>query len=175
MKPSTPLWQSGVHPLGAGLALAMIWVVISVSGFRLVYNATESEARGWYLTRPVTRPLAQGELVVFPVPLHVVPLVAERRWLPPGVPLLKRVGAVAGDPVCVDTALRIRGEVIGPVPSADAAGRPLPASRRGCFMVAPGYVFPIGRARASSFDGRHFDEIPVRAVGATAVPLWTFH
>ncbi len=118
-------WPPRVR-LIVGVALAVPWCLGQLAGLRLVYNATESEPRGWYLTRPARPPLSRGQLIVFPVPVHVAGLVAERRWLPPGVPLLKRVAAVAGDVVCVDTTLRIRGEVIGPVLSVDAAGRPLP-------------------------------------------------
>ncbi len=151
----------------------MLWLAGRVSGLRLVYNASDSELRGWYLTRPVAGPLARGQLVVFPVPEHVADLVAERGWLPRSVPLLKEVGAVAGDMVCVGADLRIRGRRIGPVHSEDSAGRPLPVRRRGCFTVEPGHIFPVGLSLARSFDGRYFGEIPVRAVEALAVPLWT--
>lgn len=165
-----------LHAAGclAATALAALWLLGRASGLRLVYNATESEPRGWYLARPVTRPPIRGELVLFQVPARVAGLVAERGWLPPGVPLLKHVGAVAGDTVCVDTTLRIRGEMIGPVLSVDAAGRPLPVSRLGCFTVAPGYVFPVGPSLVNSFDARYFGEIPAGAVEATVVPIWTF-
>lgn len=156
-----------------GVALAVLWSLGQLSGLRLVYNATQSEPRGWYLTTPARPPFTRGQLVVFPVPPYVAGLVAERGWLPPGVPLLKRVGAVAGDTVCVNATLRIRGEVVGPVLSVDTAGRPLPVSRKGCFTVAPGHVFPIGSTLPTSFDGRYFGEIPVHTVEATAVPLWT--
>ncbi len=133
-------------PLVVGVALAVLWSLGRLSGVRLVYNATESEPRGWYLTMPAKPPLARGRLVVFPLPPHVAGLVVERGWLPPDVPLLKRVGAIAGDTVRVDSVLRIRGEVVGPVLSQDPAGRPLPVARRGCFTVAPGFFFPVSRS-----------------------------
>ena len=165
-----------LHSAGclAATTLATLWLLAWASGLRFVYNATESEPRGWYLARPATGPLTRGQLILFPVPASVAGLVAERRWLPPGVPLLKRVGALAGDTVCVDAVLRVRGAVVGPVLAADAFGRPLPVARPGCFTIAPGYLFPVGAAAAGSFDGRYFGAIPIRAVQATAVPLWTF-
>lgn len=168
-----PLRLPGIPVLAVAL-LSALWLAGWASGRRLVYNATDSEARGWYLAAPVTGPLTRAQFILFPVPTHVAGLVADRGWLPSSVPRLKRVGALAGDTVCIDAVLRIRSEAVGPVLSADAAGRPLPVSRRGCFTVAPGHVFPIGRSRAGSFDGRYFGEIPVHAVEATAVPLWTF-
>ncbi len=100
-------------------------------------------------------------------------LVAERRWLPAGVSLLKRVGAVAGDMVCVDAVLQIRGELVGPILAEDAQGRPLPLARRGCFTIAPGFFFPVSRSTPLSFDGRYFGAVPVRDVIAEVVPLWT--
>ncbi len=54
--------------------------------------------------------------------MHVAGLVAERGGLPPGVPLLKHVGAVAGNDVCMNTVLRVHGEFIGPLLPEDAAG-----------------------------------------------------
>jgi Integrase core domain len=51
--------------------LSMLWLGGWGSGRRLVYYATESEPRGWYLARPVTRLLTHGQLIVFPVPPHV--------------------------------------------------------------------------------------------------------
>ncbi len=160
-------------PFIAGVALALLWSLGRLSGARLVYNATESEPRGWYLTTPARPPLTRGQLAVFPVPPRVAGLVVGRGWLPPGVPLLKRVGAIAGDTVCVDTVLRIRGEVVGPALSQDAAGRPLPVPRRGCFTVAPGFFFPVSRSSSSSFDARYFGELPVRTIRVTAMPPWT--
>lgn len=165
-----------LHSAGclAATTLATLWLLAWASGLRFVYNATESEPRGWYLARPVSRPLTRGQLILFPVPASVAGLVAERRWLPPGVSLLKRVGALAGDTVCVDAMLRVRGAVVGPVLTADVAGRPLPVAKSGCFTIAPGYLFPVGTAAAGSFDGRYFGMIPMGAVEATALPLWTF-
>ncbi len=159
-------------PALAATALTALWLLASASGLRLVYNATESAPRGWYLARPVSRPLTQGQLVLFPVPASVAGLVVERRWLPPGAPLFKRVGALASDTVCVDAVLRVGGAVVEPVLGADAARRPLPVARSGCFTIAPGYVFTVGAAAAASFDGWYFGVIPIGAVEATAVPLW---
>ena len=157
----------------AVVLLSTLWLVGWCSGRRLVYNGTDSEPHGWYLTKPVRQPLARGDLVLFPVPAYVARLVVERRWLPPHVPLLKQVGAVAGDRVCVDTVLRIRGEVVGPVLSQDTAGRPLPVARSGCFTVSPGFVFPVSTSLGNSFDARYFGEVSLQGVRATAVPLWT--
>lgn len=64
-------------PLLAGVALALLWSFGRLSGLRLVYNATESEPQGWYLTTPARPPLTRGQLVVFPVPRPGTP--ARRR------------------------------------------------------------------------------------------------
>ncbi len=67
-------WRRLAWPLATITALGLLWLVTWASGLRLIYNASDSEARGWYLARPATRPLTHGALVVFPVPQQVAGL-----------------------------------------------------------------------------------------------------
>ena len=79
--------------LGAACSSALACIL----AWHLVWNWTPSLPLGLYwLSRGA--PAAPGALVAFPVPVAVRDLVADRRYLPPGAMLVKRVVASPGDP-----------------------------------------------------------------------------
>src|SRR5258708_24168628 len=82
--------------LGVGLAIASSLVDPRPI---LVWNATASEPRGLYCIAPLTG-LQAGDLVLVQPDPASAALYAERGYLPLGVPLLKRVGALGGMRVC---------------------------------------------------------------------------
>ena len=142
-------------------------------GPRLLINTTASEPYGVYRVRPVSN-LRRGQLVVLPVPTAFADLVVERGWLPAGWPLLKAVGALPGDAVCVtDVAVTVNGTLYGPVYAEDSLGRPMPRVR-GCETVAEGTYWPLSHYADNSFDGRYVGPQPLAAIVGEARPLWTF-
>src|SRR3546814_3092755 len=75
---------------------------------RLIYNPSDSVPVGWYRVDPqrhgtdsLPRPLSVGSVVLTTLPPDVAVLAAQRGYLPAHVPLLKRVGAVAPQHVCI--------------------------------------------------------------------------
>ena len=58
------------------------------------------------------------------------------------------------------------------VPHTEAEGKPLPYLD-GCQMVPQGTVFLASQA-PKSLDSRYFNAVPLTAIAATAVPLWTW-
>jgi type IV secretory pathway protease TraF len=90
------------------------------------------------------------------------------------VPLVKRVGALAGDLVC-----RNRGTVsINHHPAAralpmDSKGHALP-SWQGCRKLRRDEVFLFVAEVVDSFDGRYFGPIKRSQVIGKLVPLWTW-
>ena len=151
------------------LALRLLWPLFGVP---LLINTTASEPRGVY--RVAQRPAyTRGMLVVLPVPASVASLVTDRGWLPRGVPLIKGVGAVAGDRVCVtEEAVTVNGNIVGPVYARDSDGRPLPVIR-GCVRVLAGAFWPLSAYAMKSFDGRYMGAQPLSAIVGEAVPVWT--
>ena len=81
-------------------------------------------------------------------------------------PLLKTVGAVAGDVV----TLPLPG--YAPL-AADAAGRPLTAYPAGTYRVQPGQVFLFSKHDLRSFDSRYFGPVETRSIIAAGKPVWT--
>src|SRR5256885_3616394 len=86
-------------------------------------------------------------------------LFRSRRSLPARVPLLKRVGAVAPQTVCVfDALVWIDGVPVAAVLPADRLGRPLPSWRQ-CRQLRPGELFLLSVTNPASFDSRYFGPV----------------
>jgi conjugative transfer signal peptidase TraF len=141
----------------------------------LIWNATPSLPLGLYWlsrTAAVTQ-ASSGALVAFAVPDAVRDLVRERRYLPPGALLVKRVVATTGDRVCTQgSTFTVNGQRLGAILAEDTAGRPLP-HYDGCGPVPDGWLFVASR-HAKSFDSRTFGPLPARAIRGTVTPLWTY-
>ena len=155
-------WASFVHPLP-----------------RLTYNPSDSVAVGWYRVDPLDprassppRPLSVGSIVLVPLPAEAAALAAQRSYLPTRIPLLKRVGAVAPQEVCIaDGKVRIDGVPSAAVLSADRWGRPLPSWSQ-CRRLRPGELFLLSVTNPASFDSRYFGPVSASAVIGVAHPVW---
>ena len=155
-------WASFVHPLP-----------------RLTYNPSDSVAVGWYRVDPLDHrtsspphPLSVGSIVLVPLPAEAVALAAQRGYLPTRIPLLKRVGAVAPQEVCVaDGSVRIDGVPSAAVLRADRWGRPLPSWQQ-CRRLRPGELFLVSVTNPASFDSRYFGPVSAAAVIGVARPVW---
>lgn len=144
-----------------------------LSAKALVYNASASAPRGWYW---VSRPLEirVGDVVLAPLPKNIANLADERHYLPLTVPILKRVGAIEPQRVCIRGMwVQIGTQIVAERLERDGAGRPLPAWQ-GCRALLPGELFLLNTAHRASFDSRYFGPIPSASVLGVARPLWTW-
>ena len=139
----------------------------------LVWNATTSAPIGFYRVQSVgTQPLRTGELILIRPDDRSARLYAERGYLPVGVPLLKRVAAVAGQRVCErEGGLSIDGRHVADALPTDGRGRPLVAWS-GCRRLCGGELFVLMADVPASLDGRYFGPTPIRSVVGRATPLW---
>jgi conjugative transfer signal peptidase TraF len=155
-------WASFVHPLP-----------------RLTYNPSDSVAVGWYRVDPLDhrtssppRPLSVGSIVLVPLPAEAAALAAQRGYLPTRIPLLKRVGAMAPQEVCITGgSVRIDGVPSAAVLSADRWGRPLPSWQQ-CRRLRPGELFLLSVTNPASFDSRYFGPVSAASVIGVAHPVW---
>ena len=155
-------WASFVHPLP-----------------RLTYNPSDSVAVGWYRIDPLDhrtssppRPLSVGSIVLVPLPAEAAALAAQRGYLPTRVPLLKRVGAVAPQHVCIVAGqVRIDGVPSAAVLPADRLGRALPSLQL-CRRLEPGELLLLSVTNPASFDSRYFGPVSASAVIGVAHPVW---
>lgn len=152
----------------AVLAVAPAWIDHRP---HFIWNASASVPVGLYRVEPVDR-IAVSDIAVVMPPQPLASFLAERQYLPNGVPLLKRVLALKGTAVCRQgTAIIIHGVTVGLARERDSRGRPLPAWQ-GCRVIADGEVFLMNRDAADSFDGRYFGPVPLTSVIGRATPVW---
>ena len=155
-------WASFVHPLP-----------------RLTYNPSDSVAVGWYRVDPLDhrtssppRRLEVGSIVLVPLPAEAAALAAQRGYLPTRIPLLKRVGAMAPQEVCITRGfVRIDGVPSAAVLPADRWGRPL-LSWPQCRRLESGELFLLSVTNPASFDSRYFGPVSASAVIGVAHPIW---
>lgn len=158
---------------------ALAWASLASPLPRLVYNASDSMAVGWYRVDPpehragsLSRALHVGSLVLVRLPADAAALAAQRGYLPAHVPLLKLVRAVAPQKVCVtDGIVRVDGLQVVAALSTDRMGRPLHAWPF-CRQLRPDELFLLSVTNGASFDSRYFGPVRASAVLGIALPIW---
>jgi conjugative transfer signal peptidase TraF len=154
---------------------ALAWVSFAQSDVHVVYNASDSVPVGWYRVDPAWQRFESspvGSIVLIRLPDVAAEFAAQRSYLPIDIPLLKRVGAVASQKVCVTKrAVSIDGVPVAAVLPADRLGRPLQAWP-GCRRLRPGELFLLSTINPASFDSRYFGPVGASAVLGVASPLW---
>ena len=139
----------------------------------IVWNASASATIGLYRVVS-TKTIRVGDLVIARPPLELASLFAERGYLPAGVPLLKRIAAMAGSVICRQGLdVSIDGRVIVRALANDRIGRLLPVWS-GCWPLSTGEVFLLMADVPASLDGRYFGATPTSSIIGKAVPLWTW-
>ena len=138
---------------------------------RLVWNASASVPVGWYRMHPAPV-LKLGDLVAVLPPVALAGFLADRHYLPRGVPMLKHVAALAGQRVCRTGArITVDGKHLGDARTRDHLGRPLPIWN-GCRVLMRGDVFLMNQDAADSLDGRYFGPLPASTITGRLTPLW---
>jgi type IV secretory pathway protease TraF len=119
-----------------GVALIMAPILITSRPI-LVWNATASAPRGLYRIAPPAA-LRAGDLVLLRPDPASADMYAKRGYLPLGVPLLKRVGALGGMDVCEQAGdVMINGRQVATAQPIDGRGRPM-TSWSGCRALSDG-------------------------------------
>ncbi|SDP37693.1 conjugative transfer signal peptidase TraF [Paracidovorax cattleyae] len=162
----------------AGLA-ALAWASFAHPDPRLIYNPSDSVPVGWYRIDPMasagsrspTR-VSVGSTVLVRLPVGVAALASQRGYLPAHIPLLKRVGAVAPQHVCIVAGhVLIDGVPVARTLTVDRMGRPL-LSWPECRQLAQGELFLLSATNPASFDSRYFGPVSASAVVGVARPVW---
>jgi conjugative transfer signal peptidase TraF len=156
--------------IGTGGLTLIAATIVAPPAPRLLWNASASAPLGLYLVSPGS-PLRRGDMVIARIPARWRSLAAERRYIPPNVPLVKRAAARAGDRVCANGShILINGHASAIRQQRDKEGRPLPWWN-GCATLALGSVFLL-MPRPDSFDGRYFGPTQPTDIVGRAKLLW---
>ena len=161
---------------GMVMMTCLTTLAIAVSAFlhptpKLIWNASASVPVGLYSVRPAGV-LHVTELVVIRPPEPLASFLADRGYLPKGVPLLKHVLALPGQTVCrTDRTITVDGIVMGEALERDRRGRTLPVWQ-GCRAVPTGEIFLMNWQSEDSLDSRYFGSLPATAIDGQAEPLW---
>jgi len=140
---------------------------------RLIYNPSASAPRGWYWVSPA-RALRVNDYVLVNLPAGAKRLAAERHYLPETVPLLKRIGALSDQFVCVrDHSLWIDGALAATALTHDGKGREL-IGWHDCRVLDSDEILLVSRDNSTSFDSRYFGPIHRFQVVGKASPLWVW-
>ncbi|UNU44488.1 S26 family signal peptidase [Sphingopyxis sp. YF1] len=154
--------------LFGGSFVAVAWVAPAP---RLLWNASASAPIGLYRVDTGARPAA-GDLVAIEPPPPLGDWLAQRGYLPRGVPLLKRVAGVPGQRICRTGAfVTIDGHGAARAVARDRLRRPLPIWL-GCRIIGRGEFFLLNAA-PDSLDGRYFGAISATGLVGVAQPIWT--
>ena len=165
--------------LSACSLAALAWASFVQPLPRLIYNPSDSVPVGWYRVKPLDhratslpRSLSVGSIVLTLLPADAAALAAQRGYLPAHVPLLKRVGAVAPQHVCIVAGqVRIDGVPTAAALPADRLGRPLPSWPH-CRPLAEGELFLLSVTNPASFDSRYFGPVSASVLIGVAHPVW---
>ena len=161
-----------------GLA-ALAWAAFVQPLPRLIYNPSDSVPVGWYRVKPLDhratslpRSLSVGSIVLTLLPADAAALAAQRGYLPAHVPLLKRVGAVAPQHVCIVAGqVRIDGVPTAAALPADRLGWPLPSWPH-CRPLAEGELFLLSVTNPVSFVCCYFGPVSASVLIGVAHPVW---
>lgn len=122
---------------------------------RLLWNASASAPIGLYRVSPGST-VGVGDMVIAWPPASVRAIAAARRYLPRGVPLVKRVAAGPGDRICAaGSSIVIDGRAVASRRAMDRHSRPLPWWS-GCRTLRDHQYLLLMADVADSFDGRYF-------------------
>ncbi|WP_430448584.1 S26 family signal peptidase [Rhodophyticola sp.] len=139
---------------------------------RIIWNASPSAPIGFYQVQEAQQ-LEVPDLVAADPPKRLERFVTERGYLPPDIPLLKRVVGLPGQTVCrTGRTITVDGVTMGDALKHDMVGRPMPVWQ-GCQRIAADEVFLMNWNVENSLDGRYFGPIPASSIIGSAVPLWT--
>jgi conjugative transfer signal peptidase TraF len=177
-KPNSPpswfIWRSNsmgfVASMIAGCALIGVAAVHDAAPF-IVWNGSASMALGAYVR--TIAPLRQGDRVLSGLPRSAQQLVDQRRYLPAGIPVLKRIAAMQGDRVCRHgKSLFVNGKLQARAMQTDSAQRPMPVWQ-GCWLLKADDVLLLAD-NPRSFDGRYFGVTSTRLIIGKYRPLWMY-
>lgn len=138
----------------------------------LIWNASASAPIGLYAVRQADD-IEVADLLAVATPPLIAEFMADRGYLPIGVPMMKRVLALPGQTVCRHGLDIIAyGSTVGHAREHDKSGRKMPVWQ-GCRRIGDDELFLMNFDIPDSVDGRYFGPLSRRFVIGRALPVFT--
>jgi conjugative transfer signal peptidase TraF len=135
---------------------------------KLIYNASASAPFGFYWIDHEA--ISRGDYVYVRVPERVRNLIIQRGYLPPDVPLVKRVVGLDGDRICRrNDVVSVNETAVAIAKNRDGRGRKMPIWQ-GCHILTEHTIFLL-QDHPQSFDGRYFGPVDRRLIIGRATRL----
>lgn len=164
--------------LPIAILLSSLFVIINITTIaeqvlpRLYINFTSSEPVGIYASVS-NHSVEKGRLVLVTL-TDQDPVISQLSSLKPGRPLLKQVGALAGDRVCVKQShLYINSIRIARVFRKSSLNEKLPRIR-GCVEIRDNSFLPLSLHSRYSLDGRYFGPQKLSSILSQVEPVLVF-
>lgn len=135
----------------------------------IVWNASASAPIGLYRIEKL--PPKINDFVLVKPDAVLEEFIIDRDYLPPEIPLLKRVAALSGARICrEESAIFIDGRHVADALIFDSSGRQMPIWD-GCFTLKAGEFFLLN-VPEKSLDGRYFGATSASQIIGIATPVW---
>ena len=139
---------------------------------RIIWNASASVPVGLYVVQDAGQSRV-GDLLAAAPPPEIEAFLANGRYVPAGVPLIKHVAALPGQKICrIGNTITVDLRVVGHARKLDSKDRPLPYWQ-GCLTLASLQIFLMNTSVPDSLDGRYFGPFERNDIVGRAVPIWT--
>lgn len=161
-------------PLAAGaVSIGALGLVIAHEfAPQIVWNASASAPIGLYKMKAGAHPRIGEFVLVKPEPA-LETFITERGYLPPKIPLIKRVAALSGDEICrQNQAIFVAKIHVADALFFDSAGRKMPVWS-GCVTLKSDEIFLLN-APENSLDGRYFGATKMNDVIGVAIPVFVW-
>ncbi len=136
---------------------------------KIVWNASASAPIGLYRIKAGAHARIGDFVLVEPDPAFET-FITERGYLPPKIPLIKRVAAFSGDEICRhDRAIFVANIHVADALLTDSSGREMPVWSA-CVTLKSGEIFLLN-APENSLDGRYFGATRMSSVIGVAIPV----
>lgn len=138
----------------------------------LIWNTSASAPIGLYAVQSADN-LEVTDLVAVAAPPMIAEFMADRGYLPMGVPMLKRILVLPGETVCRHGLdIVAYGSTIGRAREHDSAGRKMPVWQ-GCRRIGDDELFLMNFDVPDSVDGRYFGPFRRGFIIGRAQPVFT--
>lgn len=165
----TPRKSKRIILIGGSAIVALSVATIVEFSPHIVWNASPSAPQGLYLIAEMTPKVGDYALIE---PSNIAKaLIAERHYLPPNIPMIKRIAALPGAEICRDEArILVNGTHVADALTVDSLSRPMPRWSD-CITLQAHEVFLLND-HERSLDGRYFGASKTSHIIGVARPVF---